>query len=271
MSPADDDGVRAAADQHVIKLTGVSKVFGARHVLRDINLTVRKGEFVALLGASGSGKTTLLRILSSLDLATNGELEVAQNRSVVFQEPRLLPFRKVRGNVTLGLSRKQRQAADPLAGLTEVGLAGHAKVWPKSLAGGEAQRVALARALIRAPDLLLLDEPFAALDALTRIRMQDLVLRLWGLHSPGVVFVTHDVDEAIALADRVLVLKDAQVSVDLQLSTERPRDRASKEFAATRHRLLAELGVVEPHHQRNQEELSHVGPAASGPSDQEEK
>ena len=242
----DIDDVRVAEDQHVIKLTGVSKSFGPRCVLQDTSLTVRKGEFVALLGASGSGKTTLLRLLSSLDLATSGELEVAQNRSVVFQEPRLLPFRKIRGNVTLGLTRKQCQAADPLAALAEVGLAGHAKAWPKSLSGGEAQRVALARALIRAPDLLLLDEPFAALDALTRIRMQGLVLRLWELHSPGVVFVTHDVDEAVALADRVLVLKDAQVSVDLRLTTERPRDRTSEEFASTRRRLLAELGVAEP-------------------------
>jgi sulfonate transport system ATP-binding protein len=271
MSPAAPDGVRVAADQHVIKLTGVSKAFGDRHVLRDIDLTVRKGEFVALLGASGSGKTTLLRILSSLDVATSGELEVAQNRSVVFQEPRLLPFRKVRGNVTLGLSRKQRRTVDPLAALAEVGLAGHAGAWPKSLSGGEAQRVALARALVRAPDLLLLDEPFAALDALTRIRMQGLVLRLWEMHAPGVVFVTHDVDEAIALADRVLVLKDAQVSVDLRLTTSRPRDRASEEFATARRRLLAELGVTESSSQHYPEELSHVGPPFSGAKDQEEK
>jgi sulfonate transport system ATP-binding protein len=235
--------VRVAEDQHVVKLSGISKVFGDRRVLAGVSLTVRKGEFVALLGASGSGKTTLLRILSSLDLATSGELEVAQNRSVVFQEPRLLPFRKVGGNVTLGLSRQQRRQVDPLAALTEVGLAGHVTAWPKSLSGGEAQRVALARALIRAPDLLLLDEPFAALDALTRIKMQDLVLALWQRHAPGVVFVTHDVDEALALADRVLVLKDAAVSLDLRLTTERPRDRTSAEFAGIRRRLLAELGV----------------------------
>jgi sulfonate transport system ATP-binding protein len=239
------DGVRVAEDMHVIRLVGACKAFGARTVLRDIDLTVRKGEFVALLGASGSGKTTLLRILSSLDLATSGELEVAQNRSVVFQEPRLLPFRRVTGNVTLGLSRQQRRAASPLAALDEVGLAGHAKAWPKSLSGGEAQRVALARALIRAPDLLLLDEPFAALDALTRIRMQNLVLGLWKRHAPGVVFVTHDVDEALALADRVLVLKDGRFSLDLPLTTDRPRDRTSDEFAGSRRRMLAELGVTE--------------------------
>ncbi|HEY1921016.1 MAG TPA: ABC transporter ATP-binding protein [Streptosporangiaceae bacterium] len=242
--PAQED-VRVAADQHVIKLTGISKEFGARQVLKGISLTVRKGEFVALLGASGSGKTTLLRILSSLDLATSGGLEVAQNRSVVFQEPRLLPFRRVHSNVTLGLDRAHRRSADPRAALDEVGLAGHADAWPKSLSGGEAQRVALARALIRAPDLLLLDEPFAALDALTRIKMQNLVLRLWERHEPGVVFVTHDVDEALALADRVLVLKESQVSLDLPIEAKRPRDRASAEFATIRRRLLAELGVTE--------------------------
>jgi len=260
--PASREDVRVAEDLHVIKLTGISKSFGPRRVLEDISLTVRKGEFIALLGASGSGKTTLLRILSSLDLATSGELEVAQNRSVVFQEPRLLPFRKVRGNVTLGLSAKQRREADPLAALAEVGLAGHSDAWPKSLSGGEAQRVALARALIRAPDLLLLDEPFAALDALTRVKMQSLVLGLWQRHLPGVVFVTHDVDEALALADRVLVLKEARISVDLRLEAERPRDRTSSEFSGTRSRLLAALGVTEQ---------SDRGPAAAGIGDQEEK
>jgi sulfonate transport system ATP-binding protein len=265
------DGVRVAEDEHVIKLTSISKSYGPTRVLDDISLTVRKGEFVALLGASGSGKTTLLRILSSLDLATSGDLEVAQNRSVVFQEPRLLPFRKVRGNVTLGLPGRHRREADPLAALAEVGLADRAKAWPKSLSGGEAQRVALARALIRAPDLLLLDEPFAALDALTRIRMQSLVLGLWQHHSPGVVFVTHDVDEAAALADRVLVLKEGRFSLDLPLTAERPRDRTSDEFANSRRRLLAELGVTEQPANHGPVPQSQGGPAADGNGNQEEK
>ena len=237
--------VAALAAEDVISLKGVTKVFGQRKVLDGIDLTVRRGEFIALLGASGSGKTTLLRILSSLDRATEGVLVVAQNRSVVFQEPRLLPFRRVRGNVVLGLSKTLREKVDIVGALAEVGLAMHVDAWPKSLSGGEAQRVALARALARAPDLLLLDEPFAALDALTRIKMQALVLKLFQLHLPGIVFITHDVDEAVALADRVLVLKNGAFSLDLRLDTPRPRDRTTSEFSSARRTLLAELGVVE--------------------------
>jgi sulfonate transport system ATP-binding protein len=236
-------GVGPRAEVDVAALSGVTKTFGTRTVLDGIDLRVRKGEFVALLGASGSGKTTLLRILSSLDMASSGTLLVTQNRSVVFQEPRLMPFMRVEANVTFGLSRQQRRQVDAIAALDEVGLADHKKDWPKSLSGGEAQRVALARALVRAPDLLLLDEPFAALDALTRIRMQNLVLELWQRHSPGVVFVTHDVEEAIALADRVLVLKDGSFSKDLRLTTSRPRDKAADAFMRIRQELLSELGV----------------------------
>jgi sulfonate transport system ATP-binding protein len=251
----------------VISLKQVSKFFGGRQVLRDIDLTVRSGEFVALLGASGSGKTTLLRILSSLDLATSGSLQVAQNRSVVFQEPRLMPFRRVRSNVTFGLTRAQRRSADALAALAEVGLDGHVRAWPKSLSGGEAQRVALARALVRAPNLLMLDEPFASLDALTRIKMQSLVLNLWQVHKPGVVFVTHDVDEAVSLADRVLVLKQGRLSLDVELTAERPRDRTSDELTQVRRRLLAELGVVEPPIKRDAESERRMdGPAGDIPN-----
>jgi sulfonate transport system ATP-binding protein len=239
-------GTPAAAEQNVIELREVRKAFAEREVLAGVDLTVATGEIVSLLGASGSGKTTLLRIVASLETATSGNLRVAQNRSVVFQEPRLLPFRKVSANVTLGLSKAQRRVADVNGALEEVGLQAHAKAWPSSLSGGEAQRVALARALIRAPSLMLLDEPFAALDALTRLRMQDLVLNLWARHRPGIILVTHDVDEAIALGDRVLVLRDGRISVDLALKTPRPRDRTSAEFGAVRRRLLSELGVPDP-------------------------
>lgn len=236
---------RQASPVNVVSLTNVSKTFGQRSVLNNIDFQLKKGEFVALLGASGSGKTTLLRILSSLETATRGVMQVAQNRSVVFQEPRLFPFRRVGSNVLFGLSKAQREQADVASALAEVGLTRHIDAWPKSLSGGEAQRVALARALIRAPDLLLLDEPFAALDALTRIKMQDLVLRLWQRHSPGVLFITHDVEEAIVLADRVLVLQDGQLSVDITLSSPRPRDRSSAEFKEIRKTLLSHLGVSE--------------------------
>ncbi|WP_213765583.1 ABC transporter ATP-binding protein [Caballeronia sp. dw_19] len=236
---------RTTLGNDVISLVNVQKRFGDRTVLKEINLNLKKGEFIALLGASGSGKTTLLRILSSLEVATTGSLEVAQNRSVVFQEPRLLPFRRVRSNVLLGLSKTDRNRVDVGAALAEVGLADHINAWPKSLSGGEAQRIALARALVRAPDLLLLDEPFAALDALTRIKMQNLVLKLWEQHKPGVLFITHDVEEAIVLADRVLVLKQGELAVDIELKADRPRDRSSAEFRDIRKILLNHLGVSE--------------------------
>ena len=239
-----DEG-QGSSNDDVVTLKNVTKRFHDRTVLKDINIRIRKGEFVALLGASGSGKTTLLRILSSLETATTGSLSVAQNRSVVFQEPRLLPFRRVRGNVVLGLSKAEQTKVDVLGALSEVGLASHLNAWPKGLSGGEAQRVALARALVRAPNLLLLDEPFAALDALTRIKMQNLVLKLWKMHSPGVLFITHDVEEAIVLADRVLVLKDGELSVDIPLAASRPRDRSSAEFRDVRKVLLQHLGVSE--------------------------
>lgn len=230
---------------NVVSLTDVHKKFGDRTILKNINLTLKKGEFVALLGASGSGKTTLLRILSSLETATRGVMHVAQNRSVVFQEPRLFPFRRVRSNILFGLSAEEKYNADVVSALEEVDLARHIDAWPKGLSGGEAQRVALARALIRAPDLLLLDEPFAALDALTRIKMQNLVLKLWQRHSPGVLFITHDVEEAIVLADRVLVLIEGQLTVDIPLASSRPRDRSSSEFKEIRKTLLEHLGVSE--------------------------
>ncbi|MDR8761961.1 ABC transporter ATP-binding protein [Burkholderia multivorans] len=228
----------------VAVLRNLQKRFGERTVLRNINLHLRRGEFVVLLGASGSGKTTLLRILSSLERASSGSLEVAQNRAVVFQEPRLMPFRSVHANVAFGLTKAERRHVDVHAALAEVGLEQHQYAWPKHLSGGEAQRVALARALVRAPDLLLLDEPFAALDALTRLRMQNLVLRLWVEHRPGVLFITHDVEEAIALADRVLVLKQGELAVDLTLPPRRPRDRSSALFRETRALLLDHLGVA---------------------------
>ncbi|MFT4002209.1 MAG: ABC transporter ATP-binding protein [Rhizobium sp.] len=237
------------AGEAVALFKGVSKSFDSQIILDAVDLTIRQGEFVALLGASGSGKTTLLRILAGLDHANGGEAEVAANRSVVFQEHRLLPFRRAWRNVLLGtpFGRKGRSIAE--AALAEVGLATKANSWPKHLSGGEAQRVALARALVRAPRLLLLDEPFAALDALTRIRMHSLVERLWQEHKPGVLIVTHDVEEAILLADRILVLKDGRFSLDVRVDPALVRNRRAQEatgedVATLKHRLLAELGVA---------------------------
>jgi sulfonate transport system ATP-binding protein len=228
-----------------VQAKGIWREFDGRAVLGGVDLEIRRGEFVALLGASGSGKTTLLRILAGLDRPDGGEVLVPRQRTVVFQEPRLIPSQRVLGNVTIGLPRGAATRKIALAALAEVGLADHARAWPATLSGGEAQRVALARALVRSPGLLLLDEPFAALDALTRLRMQDLVAELVAGHRPAVLLVTHDVDEAIRLADRVAVLgRGGQLVLDEPVDVARPRDDGDPAFSALRHRLLAELGVT---------------------------
>ncbi|AYF79049.1 ABC transporter ATP-binding protein [Nocardia yunnanensis] len=237
-----DDSIDTA-NPAAIRLAGLTRTFGARAVLDDIDLRVRRGEFLALLGASGSGKTTLLRILAGLDRPDVGTVLVPPARTVVFQEPRLIPSQRVLGNVTIGLRRGAATRATAQAALAEVGLAGHARSWPATLSGGEAQRVALARALVREPELLLLDEPFAALDALTRLKMQDLVADLCARHRPAVLLVTHDVDEAIRLADRVAVLRDGKLVTDETVTVARPRDPGDADFVALRRRLLADLGV----------------------------
>ncbi|MEV6524400.1 ABC transporter ATP-binding protein [Longispora sp. NPDC051575] len=220
----------------------VRRSFDGREVLAGIDLEIAPGEFVALLGRSGSGKSTLLRAMAGLDSGYEGSLRVPEKRSVVFQEHRLLPWKRVIDNVTLGL----RDASRGLPALEEVGLADHARAWPITLSGGEAQRAALARALVREPELLLLDEPFGALDALTRIRMHALLRRLCDRYRPAVFLVTHDVDEAVLLADRVLVLStEGRLALDRRVDLESPRHRASPGFAELRADLLTELGVRE--------------------------
>lgn len=229
----------------VVEITGLRKQFGASVILDDLDLRITRGEFVALLGASGSGKTTLLRILASLDTADSGDIRVAQNRAVVFQEPRLLAFQRVWKNVLLGTSRKALGREQAKQTLAEVGLSSLENRWPARLSGGEAQRVALARALVRAPEILLLDEPFASLDALTRIRMHKLVQSLWAKHQPAVLLVTHDVDEAILLADRILVLGEGRFVADHAIELPRPRHRGHETFLSIRQDLLNYLGVSE--------------------------
>jgi sulfonate transport system ATP-binding protein len=226
-----------------VHLRGLRRVFGARAVLDGVDLDIARGEFLALLGASGTGKTTLLRILGALDRPDGGTVLVPEARTIVFQEPRLVPSKRVLGNVVVGLPRGAAVQERGRRALAEVGLADHSRAWPHTLSGGEAQRVALARALVREPELLLLDEPFAALDALTRLRMQDLVGDLVRTHRPAVLLVTHDVDEAIRLADRVAVLRDGRLVTDERVTARRPRDSADPEFTALRRRLLADLGV----------------------------
>lgn len=236
----------------ILRLRGLTRRFHGPEVppvLDRLDLTIGAGEFVALLGRSGSGKTTLLRTLAGLDPVTEGEALLPARRAVVFQEPRLLPWKPVWRNVALGLpgaAEAVRQRA--LAALREVELAHRAEAWPLTLSGGEAQRAGLARALVREPELLLLDEPFAALDALTRLRMQSLVAELWQAHRPAVLLVTHDVEEALLLADRVLVLAGGRLVQDLVVDLPRPRRRAAPGFDALRIRLLATLGVDEDGH-----------------------
>jgi sulfonate transport system ATP-binding protein len=222
---------------------GVGRSFDGREIFSDIDLDIDRNEFVALLGRSGTGKSTLLRALGGLDSEYDGSVLVPDARSVVFQEPRLLPWRRVRANVQLGLPRNARTQQRADEALAEVGLSGHADAWPVTLSGGEAQRVALARALVREPELLLLDEPFGALDALTRLKMHGLLRQLCRRHQPAVLLVTHDVDEAIVLADRVLVLDGGRFRCDRRIELDHPRDRTNPAFAALRGDLLEALGV----------------------------
>ena len=243
---ASQEASSPTADAAVATVLGLHRSFGTTHVLRGLDLEIRRGEFVALLGRSGSGKSTLLRSLAGLDPAGPEELQVDGGVSVAFQEPRLLPWRRVEQNVALALAnsrfrRTRRERARQA--LAEVGLEEKRDAWPLSLSGGQAQRVSLARALVREPELLLLDEPFSALDALTRIEMHRLVIALWKRHRPGVLLVTHDVDEALALADRVLVLDQGQVAAQWTLSTPRSRRRDDARMSITRAEVLAALGV----------------------------
>ncbi|NHN89561.1 ABC transporter ATP-binding protein [Acetobacter conturbans] len=229
-------------DVPAVSIRGLSRRFGdGPRILDRLDLDIREGEFVALLGRSGSGKSTLLRTLAGLDPVTEGSVSRPKDVSVVFQESRLLPWKRVWKNIVLGQPDATREHA--LRVLEEVGLSHRLDAWPLTLSGGESQRAALARALVREPLFLMLDEPFAALDALTRLRMQTLVSDLWQRHRSAVLLVTHDVDEALLLADRAVVLEEGRISLDLPISLPRPRRHADPQFERLRGTLLRALGV----------------------------
>ena len=235
-----------------LTLRGLTKSFGANPVLHGIDLHVPAGQFLTIIGKSGCGKSTLLRILAGLDAPTGGEVLFDGRASrqsphvsrLMFQEPRLLPWARVLGNVEVGLgARRKAPGADrrALAKLAEVGLERRAHDWPAVLSGGQKQRVALARALARSPNFLALDEPLGALDALTRIEMQGLLESVWLEEGFTAVLVTHDVTEAVMLGDRVVLIEDGIVKLEVDVPIARPRRRGSPQVAALEERILRYL------------------------------
>ena len=232
-----------------IDAQALAKSYGARSVLRGVDLRIAPGEFVALVGRSGCGKSTLLRLLAGLEAADGGEVAFdgaaraaaagghRADTRIMFQDARLLPWKRVLDNVALGLTGADAKAR-ALEALAQVGLAERAHEWPAVLSGGQRQRVALARALVHTPRLLLLDEPLGALDALTRIEMQRLIESLWRRHGFTAVLVTHDVGEAVAMADRVLLIEDRHIALDRRIALPRPRSRGQVAFAQFEEQLL---------------------------------
>lgn len=247
--PVDDHTTTAAAGLPVV-VWNLGKSFGGKRVLNGIDLKVEAGQFVAVIGRSGCGKSTLMRLLGGLEEPSGGEVWFSDQRlhgmntlaRTMFQEARLLPWRRVVDNVAVGLSgtRGDRTEAARRA-LREVGLKGRERDWPSVLSGGQRQRVALARALVSRPRLLLLDEPLGALDALTRISMQHLIERVWLNQGFTALMVTHDVGEAVALADRIIMIEDGIITLDLDVPLERPRVRGSAAFAELEGVILNRL------------------------------
>ncbi len=220
-----------------LELAGLSKQFGGKVVLNDLHLSIEKGQFVAIVGRSGCGKSTLLRLIAGLDAASGGTLHrqgqpvngINSDTRFMFQDARLLPWLSVLDNIKLGLTGGKQTSLEKKANaaLQLVGLEGRGKDWPSVLSGGQRQRVALARALVGNPRLLLFDEPLGALDALTRIEMQNLIEHLWQQRGFTAILVTHDVSEAVAMADRVILLEEGRVALDLPITLARPRIRDS--------------------------------------------
>jgi len=239
-------GTTAARRQASALIDDVIRRFGDRVVLDHLDLTIAGEELVVLLGPSGCGKTTLLRLMAGLDRPDGGTVEVPARRAIVFQGDRLLPWQRALRNVTLGL-RGPDAGQRARAALAEVGLAGRERAWPKELSGGEAQRVALARALVSRPELVLLDEPFAALDAITRRRMHTLVRALRRQHHAAMLLVTHDVDEAIALGDRIVVMSQGRIAASHPVTLSSADREVSASRDDLRAALLTDLGLANQH------------------------
>lgn len=239
----------------MLELNAVSKTYATgTEALANVSLTVERSEILAIVGGSGCGKSSLLRLVAGLDRPSAGQVRVDgtvingphPSVGLVFQEPRLLPWLTVAGNVGFGLADLLARDCDTrvTAALARVGLAGHAGRWPRELSGGQAQRVSLARALVTGPRVLLLDEPFSALDAFTRVDLQDHLLDLWADTRPTLILVTHDIEEALVLADRVVVMRPnpGHIATVTPIDLARPRDRLSDAFEASKRKLLADLG-----------------------------
>jgi sulfonate transport system ATP-binding protein len=232
-----------------LSIRGLRKSYGDNEVLRGIDLHIPAGQFVAIVGKSGCGKSTLLRLIAGLEKSDAGSISLGdavkpEDIRVMFQEPRLLPWARVLSNVEVGLGR-DRASSDAHSraekALTEVGLTDKRDQWPSVLSGGQKQRVALARALVSRPRVLAFDEPLGALDALTRISMQRLLERVWRDQGFTAILVTHDVAEAVALADRVLVIEEGRIAHDVVVNTARPRERGSAELAGLEGSILSHL------------------------------
>lgn len=227
-----------------LQASALSKRYGEREVLHQVQLDARPGEFIAIVGRSGCGKSTLLRLVAGLETASTGQVRIdgadaadaRDDTRIMFQDARLLPWLRVLDNVTLGLPASAREKGREV--LAQVGLADRENEWPARLSGGQRQRVALARALVHQPRLLLLDEPLGALDALTRIEMHRLIEGLWRRHGFTALLVTHDVQEAVALADRVVLIEDGRIALDETIALPRPRSHGDPAFAALEERIL---------------------------------
>jgi sulfonate transport system ATP-binding protein len=238
--PADPGQTRGVR----LQISGLAKRYGQRQVLQHTELTIEPGEFVAIVGRSGCGKSTLLRLVAGLEDASSGRIRLDgkdvkglnEDIRIMFQDSRLLPWRRVVDNVALGLPAGGHDAAARV--LAQVGLADRLPDWPARLSGGQRQRVSLARALVHNPRLLLLDEPLGALDALTRIEMHQLIEGLWQRNGFTALLVTHDVQEAVALADRVILIEDGRIALDERIDIPRPRRHADPRFGTLETRIL---------------------------------